>query len=48
MHRKITYSEVENKKKGDVSRNASTMPMLRASTLSILDSIVRVRCRDCG
>lgn len=44
---KITYSEVEKKKKGDVSRNAFTMPMLRASTLIILDSIVRVRCRRC-
>lgn len=47
MHQGMTNSEVEKKKKGDVSRNASTMPMLRASTLSMLDSIVRVRCRRC-
>jgi len=40
MRRGMTNSEVEKKKKGDVSRNAFTMPMLRASTLSILDSIV--------
>lgn len=40
MHRGMTNSEVEKKKKGDVSRNAFTMFMLRASTPSILDSIV--------
>lgn len=40
MRRGMTNSEVEKKKKGDVSRNAFTMPMLKASTLSILDSIV--------
>lgn len=40
MHRGMTNSEVEKKKKGDVSRNAFTMLMLRPSTLSILDSIV--------
>lgn len=40
MHRGMTNSEVEKKKKGDVSRNAFTMLMLRTSTLSILDSIV--------
>lgn len=40
MHRVRTNSEVEKKKKGDVSRNAFTMLMLRASTLTMLDSIV--------
>lgn len=39
MHRVRTNSEVEKKKKGDVSRNAFTMLMLRASTLTMLDSI---------
>lgn len=40
MRRGMTNSEVEKKKKGDVSRNAFTMLMLRTSTLIILDSIV--------
>lgn len=42
MHRGMTDSEVEKKKKGDVSRNASTMLKLRVSTLNILESIFRV------
>lgn len=43
MRRGMTNSEVEKKKNGDVSRNAFTMLMLRASTLSILDSIVMLQ-----
>lgn len=43
MRREMTNSEEEKKKNGDVSRNASTMLMLRASALSILDSIVMLQ-----
>lgn len=36
----ISYSDVEKKKKGDVSRNASTTLMLKATRPRIVDFIV--------